>query len=102
MSRETAAGTTAAEIRLANPQPNPVLVSWHQLAWSEDILTAARVTNWQEFRDLFAHEVISPNEHVTVGSQVVLFTDLRGSTALYHDMGDAPAYRLVHQIISSC
>jgi adenylate cyclase len=92
--RATAAEATA-DIRLANPLAYPVLVSWHQLAWSEDILTAGRVTNWQEFRDLFANEVISPNEQVTVGSQVVLFTDLRGSTALYHDMGDARAYRLV-------
>jgi adenylate cyclase len=87
--------TSAAEVRMANPRPCAVLVSWHELAWSEDILTAARVTNWQEFRDLFADEVISPNEHVTVGSQVVLFTDLRGSTALYHIMGDASAYKLV-------
>jgi adenylate cyclase len=93
LSSEAAEAT--AEVRLANPLAYPVLASWHQLAWSEDILTAARVTNWQEFRDLFANEVISPNEQVTVGSQVVLFTDLRGSTALYHDMGDARAYMLV-------
>jgi class 3 adenylate cyclase len=32
---------------------------------------------------------------VTVGAQVVLFTDLRGSTALYSAVGDAPAYALV-------
>ena len=61
----------------------------------DEILTAARVTNWQEFRDLFAAEVISPTEQVVVGSQVVLFTDLRGSTALYSNIGDAPAYALV-------
>ena len=44
---------------------------------------------------MFATEVISPIEQVMVGSQVVLFTDLRGSTALYSDIGDAPAYALV-------
>jgi len=95
LTHETAVGDATANVRLVNSLPCPVLVGWHQLAWSEDILTAARVTNWQEFRDLFADEVISPNEQVTVGSQVVLFTDLRGSTALYHAMGDARAYKLV-------
>lgn len=39
--------------------------------------------------------MISPSEEVTVGAQVVLFTDLRGSTAMYHDLGDAPAYARV-------
>lgn len=78
-----------------NPNSFPVLLSLDQIAWSEDILTAARVTNWQEFRDLFSREVISPDEDITVGSQVVLFTDLRGSTAMYRRIGDAPAYALV-------
>jgi class 3 adenylate cyclase len=78
-----------------NPNKFPVQLSLQESNWDEDILTAARVTNWQEFRDLFAREVISPDEEVTVGSQVVLFTDLRGSTAMYSSIGDAPAYALV-------
>ena len=78
-----------------NPNKFPVQVALQESNWDEDILTAARVTNWQEFRDLFAREVISPDEEVTVGSQVVLFTDLRGSTAMYSSIGDAPAYALV-------
>jgi adenylate cyclase len=86
--------------RVTNPNPFPVLVSWQETEWSEDILTAARATNWQEFRDLFASEVISPDEQVTIGSQVILFTDLRGSTALYHGIGDGPAYALVRNHFS--
>ena len=78
-----------------NPNPFPVQVALESHAGDDDILTAARVTNWQEFRDLFATEVISPTERVMVGSQVVLFTDLRGSTAMYANIGDAPAYALV-------
>ena len=81
--------------RVHNPNPFPVLLSLDQVGWSEDILTAARVTNWQDFRDLFSNEVISPDEDITVGFQVVLFTDLRGSTAMYRRIGDAPAYALV-------
>jgi adenylate cyclase len=81
--------------RVHNPNPFPVLLNLDQIAWSDDILTAARVTNWQEFRDLFSSEVVSPDEDIKVGSQVILFTDLRGSTAIYRDIGDAPAYALV-------
>lgn len=81
--------------RLENPNPFPVVLSLERLGWGEDILTAARVTNWQEFRDLFSTQVISPTEQITVGAQVVLFTDLRGSTALYQGIGDGPAYALV-------
>ncbi len=90
----------AASTRFVNPNPFPLQVSLESTQWSDDILTAARVTNWQEFRDLFASEVISPNEQVKVGSQVVLFTDLRGSTALYRGLGDAPAYALVRNHFS--
>ncbi|MGD0812390.1 MAG: DUF5939 domain-containing protein [Verrucomicrobiota bacterium] len=85
---------------MANPNSFPVLLSWQQTEWSDDILTAARATNWQEFRELFAREVISPSEQVTIGSQVILFTDLRGSTALYHGRGDGPAYALVRDHFS--
>lgn len=86
--------------RFINANSFPVQLSLEGIEWSEDILTAARVTNWQEFRDLFSTEVISPTEHVTVGAQVVLFTDLRGSTALYHGLGDGPAYALVRDHFS--
>lgn len=96
------------KIRVKNPNPFPVQLVLEAGIWSEDILTASLVTNWQEFRDLFATEVISPTEQIMVGSQVVLFTDLRGSTALYTRIGDAPAYALVrdhfeilHDIVSA-
>ena len=88
-------GIPAGHFRVVNPNAFPILLSLQQVGWSEDILTAARATNWQQFRDLFASEVISPTEQVTVGSQVILFTDLRGSTAMYHHLGDAGAYALV-------
>jgi class 3 adenylate cyclase len=99
---------TGKNISVFNPNKFPVQVALQESQWDEDILTAARVTNWQEFRDLFAREVISPEEEITVGSQVVLFTDLRGSTAMYSNIGDAPAYALVrdhfkilHDVVSA-
>ena len=84
-----------APIHFENPNSFTVQLAFESVDWSEDILTAAQVTNWQEFRDLFDAEVISPNEQITVGSQIILFTDLRGSTAMYNGIGDAPAYVVV-------
>ena len=80
-----------------NPTSFPVQVALESGAGDDEILTAARVTNWQEFRDLFATEVISPTEQVMIGSQIILFTDLRGSTAMYSAIGDAPAYAMVRE-----
>jgi len=90
-SEKTAEGL----LHFENPNPFTVQIALESVEWSEDILTAAQVTNWQEFRDLFDAEVISPNEQITVGAQIVLFTDLRGSTAMYNGIGDAPAYVVV-------
>lgn len=54
--------------------------------------TAADVTARQEFRDLFAEEALRPGEHVSVGTLTVVFTDLRDSTRLYQEVGDAVAF----------
>jgi adenylate cyclase len=89
------ADLVAAGWKIFNPNQFPVQVSLEQVAWSDDILTAAAVTNWQVFRDLFAAEAVAPGEQITVGEQSLLFTDLRGSTAMYHDLGDARAYAQV-------
>ncbi len=91
-SREESWG---GKLEIYNPNSFPVLLQLERSEWSEDILTAACVTNLQEFRDLFSHQVVSPAEQVVVGQQVILFTDLRGSTAMYCGIGDAPAYALV-------
>ncbi len=63
--------------------------------WIADALTADRVTALQAFRDLFADDVLRPGDDVAVGHIALLFTDLKGSTALYRRIGDAAAYRLV-------
>ena len=44
------------------------------------------------FSDLFANEALRPGERITVGSLTVLFTDLRDSTRLYRENGDAVAF----------
>ena len=63
--------------------------------WVADALTADRVTALQAFRDLFSADVLRPGDDVAVAHIALLFTDLKGSTALYRRVGDAAAYRLV-------
>ncbi|GAC1362690.1 MAG: hypothetical protein NVSMB3_10980 [Acidobacteriaceae bacterium] len=61
----------------------------------EDRMSAAVVTVYQEFRDLFSSEVLSQDTSLAVRALPLLFTDLKGSTALYRALGDASAYALV-------
>ena len=65
--------------------------------WVRDALTADRVTALQAFRDLFSDQVLRPGDEVAVARVALMFTDLRGSTALYEEIGDAAAYHLVRE-----
>lgn len=63
-----------------------------RMAWSDQAVTAAEVTALQLFRSLFSSEALRPGERISVGSITLVFTDLRGSTRLYREIGDAPAF----------
>ena len=65
--------------------------------WVSDALTAERATTLQTFRDLFSNQVLRPGDEVGISQVTLMFTDLRGSTALYERAGDAGAYRLVRK-----
>ena len=47
------------------------------------------------FRELFSGEAPAADESLRIGRVALLFTDLRGSTAMYAERGDPLAYRLV-------
>jgi class 3 adenylate cyclase len=65
--------------------------------WAEDALTAYHVTLLQGFRDLFSDQVLRPGDEVGIEQITLLFTDLKGSTALYDRIGDLNAFALVQQ-----
>jgi class 3 adenylate cyclase len=58
-------------------------------------LTAKRLLSNQTFRDLFRAEALDIDQRLRILSLTFLFTDLRGSTALYERVGDLAAYDLV-------
>ncbi len=82
-------------LRLKNNTDEEQLFIIERLAWSDHAVTAAEVTVLQMFRDLFASEALRPGQQISVGSLAIVFTDLRGSTRLYNQIGDAPAFGLV-------
>ncbi len=60
-------------------------------------LSGKRLLTTQTFRDLFRSEVIRASEGIGVKDIALLFTDLKGSTALYDRIGDLNAFALVQQ-----
>jgi len=64
-------------------------------AWTADVLTGPRVIAMRAFRDLCPEQVLRPGDDVAIGRIAILFTDLKGSTALYAAIGDSTAYGLV-------
>ena len=60
-------------------------------------LSGKKLLTTQTFRDLFRSEVINTDETLAIKDITFLFTDLKGSTAMYEQIGDAKASFLVHQ-----
>ena len=60
-------------------------------------VSAAHVTSQQDFRDLFSGEFLGPDINFAVRSVTLMFTDLKGSTELYEELGDSKAYALVQE-----
>ena len=83
---------TNAALQLQNSTDAEQLLILERTAWSDQAATAAEVTALQVFRDLFSTEALRPGEQISVGTLTVLFTDLRNSTRLYREIGDATAF----------
>jgi class 3 adenylate cyclase len=58
-------------------------------------LTAKRLLTNQTFRDIYRTETLDIDQRLKITSLTFLFTDLRGSTAMYERVGDLNAYDLV-------
>lgn len=62
-----------------------------------EFLTGKEVATTQVFRDLFRTESIPSDLGLAFKSVTFLFTDLKGSTALYQRVGDVRAYEIVRK-----
>jgi class 3 adenylate cyclase len=59
------------------------------------ILTAKRMLSNQTFRDVYKADNLNIDQRLKITSLTFLFTDLKGSTALYERVGDLAAFDLV-------
>ena len=79
-------------LQVENATSAEQLLILERIAWTDQAATAAEVTALQIFRDLFSREALRPGEQISVGTLTILFTDLRHSTQLYREIGDATAF----------
>jgi class 3 adenylate cyclase len=91
-SRKELRVSLAPALHFVNATRAEQLFVLERMAWSDQAATAAEVTTLQVFRDLFSSELLRPGEQISVGNLTILFTDLRGSTGFYREVGDAPAF----------
>ncbi|TPW19912.1 MAG: guanylate cyclase, partial [Elusimicrobia bacterium] len=84
----------SVELTLTNAGPDAWVVV-EEVEWADTAATACFVTSLQDFKDLFSSEVLAVGTEVSVRSLALLFTDLKGSTAMYERVGDARAYSVV-------
>ena len=87
----------AGVVRLVNRSGRELTFAIESRTWVREALTAHRATSMQIFRDLFSTEVLRPGDEAGIGQVTLMFTDLKGSTAMYGRLGDAGAYRLVRE-----
>ena len=67
----------------------------HLIGKRKPFLTAKRMLTNQTFRDVFKADNLSIDQRLKITSLTFLFTDLKGSTALYERVGDLAAFDLV-------
>jgi class 3 adenylate cyclase len=94
---EIAPGPVHVTATSAFPKPDwglhfrPTGVSAHN--W----VSAAYIAALQDFRDLFADELLAADASFAVRSITLMFSDIRGSTEMYEGLGDVRAYALVQE-----
>jgi class 3 adenylate cyclase len=69
----------------------------HLLGKRKAFITAKRLLTNQTFRDIYRTDTLDVDQRLKITSLTFLFTDLKGSTALYERVGDLVAYDLVRQ-----
>ena len=91
------AAAPSGTVVLENRSPRNLTFIVEEHVWKRDALTAHRATTMQAFRDLFDEDVLRPGDDVEIDYVSIMFTDLKGSTALYERIGDSQAYHLVRE-----
>jgi class 3 adenylate cyclase len=90
-------GPRRAPLLLTNWPPEVVAMPTKPALEFEPYLSGGMLLTRQTFRRLFRSERVDEAEGLGVRQVTFLFTDLKGSTALYERLGDLNAYALVRE-----
>jgi class 3 adenylate cyclase len=87
--------SAGAGIAIENDTKEALHVKLERLAYASTAATAHELATLAEFRALFSSDLLKRETPLKVARCAILFSDLTGSTALYTQVGDAAAFRLV-------
>jgi class 3 adenylate cyclase len=83
-------------VHVLNPTGEEKHAKLEMVTWSSQAASANEVTTMPEFRRDFSSDVLRPGTALRVARVGIFFSDLTGSTQLYANVGDAAAFKLVH------
>ncbi|QQO23027.1 adenylate/guanylate cyclase domain-containing protein [Bradyrhizobium diazoefficiens] len=90
-------GAKRGSLLLINWPPEIVAMPEKPTLHFDPYLSGGMLLTRQTFRKLFRSERVDEEEGLGVRQVTLLFTDLKGSTALYEHLGDLNAYALVRE-----
>jgi class 3 adenylate cyclase len=93
----TNTGPRRGSLMLTNWPPEVVAMPAKPALEFEPYLSGGMLLTRQTFRQLFRSERVDEAEGLGIRQVTFLFTDLKGSTALYERLGDLNAYALVRE-----
>jgi len=88
-------GAAGEMLSVENRTDSTILLQFQEPLETQNCLTAAKLTSMQDFRELLAKQILAPDVTLGIRNLTILFTDLKGSTAMYSQIGDAPAFERV-------
>ncbi len=84
-------------LTLRNPTAHRARVDLSTTRRPDEGVSAALLATMPEYRERFGPVALAADVRIGVRAVAILFTDLTGSAALYHEQGDASAFRFVHE-----
>lgn len=92
------------EFTISNPFPEEIVLTIEEAWWEKDRIFPGEVLSHPSLRELFTNDHLKLGVKLNVGNQVILFTDIVGSTPFYKTSGDVKAFKAVqdhYQEVSS-
>lgn len=93
--REDVYLSTTPNLILHNQTSEQMIVKCENLSRETFSVSAAEITSWQLFRNLFPEELIREEKKLNAKNLTILFTDLYNSSNLYRKDGDESALGVV-------